>query len=329
MAPIKHIFLLLCFSAIFASTAYAYETRITVAIDGSGDYTSINEAIYHTKSFPDKPITIFIKNGVYHEKVKIPAFNTKLSLIGESREGTIISWDDHFRKIDKGRNSTFYTYTFKVEANDFHAENLTIQNTAGPVGQAVALHVTGDRLTFRNCNILGHQDTLYSAGENSHHYFYNCFIEGTTDFIFGEATALFERCTIHSLADSYITAASTPKGKHFGFVFLDCSLTASPDISNVYLGRPWRDFARVVFLHCNLGRHIRPEGWANWDGTSRTETAFYGEYENNGPGAAPQNRVPWSHQISKSEAEKYTREQILSSFFAPKIPVSQWTSQNH
>lgn len=266
---------------------------------------------------------------MYHEKIKIPAFNTKLSIIGESREGTIISWDDHFRKIDQGRNSTFYAYTFKVEANDFSAENLTIRNTAGPVGQAVALHVTGDRATFRNCSILGHQDTLYSAGENSHHYLYNCLIEGTTDFIFGEATTLFERCTIHSLADSYITAASTPKGKHFGFVFLDCSLTASPDVSKVYLGRPWRDYANVVFLRCNLGSHILPEGWANWGGTSRTETAFYGEYENNGAGANPKSRVPWSNQLTEHEAEKYTREQILSSLFAPKVPVSQWTSQNH
>ncbi len=329
MAPIKHIFLLFCFSAIFAATAYAYETRITVAIDGSGDYTSINEAIYDTKSFPDKPITIFIKNGVYHEKVKIPAFNTKLSLIGESREGTIISWDDHFRKIDKGRNSTFYTYTLKVEANDFYAENLTIRNTAGAVGQAVALHVTGDRVTFRNCNILGHQDTLYSAGENSRQYFHNCFIEGTTDFIFGEATALFENCTIHSLADSYITAASTAQGKQFGFVFLECTLTASQDVSEVFLGRPWRDYAKVVFLHCKMGNHIKAEGWANWSSTSRNETAFYGEYENRGPGASTKKRVPWSHQLSDSEAAKHTKEEILGSFFDPKVPVSCWTSQNH
>ena len=221
---------------------------IVVALDGSGDYTSIQAAIDACKSFPDHRISIFIKNGVYHEKVRVPAWNTKLSLIGESMEHTVISWHDHFNSINRGRNSTFFTYTLLVEGHDFYAENLTIENTAGPVGQAVALHVDGDRCTFRNCRLLGHQDTLYAAGQNSRQYYDSCYIEGTTDFIFGAATAVFHQCTIHSKSNSYITAASTPEGKPFGYVFLDCRLTAKPDVDKVYLGRPWRDFARVAFL---------------------------------------------------------------------------------
>lgn len=329
MTSFKHTLLLTTLIFIFTSTAYAYETRITVALDSSGDFTSIQEAIFSTKSFPDQPITIFVKNGVYREKIKVPAFNTRLSIIGESKEKTIIRWDDHFKKINKGRNSTFYTYTFKVEANDFYAENLTIENTAGPVGQAVALHITGDRMVFHNCRILGHQDTLYSAGENSRQYFSECYIEGTTDFIFGEATVLFEHCTIHSLADSYITAASTPKGKKYGFVFSHCKLTAAPEVSRVYLGRPWRDYANVAFIRCEMGSHILPEGWANWSGTSRTETAVYREFENSGPGADTSNRVEWSRRMTKEEATEFTKEKILSVGYPAPVSVSAWTSQKH
>lgn len=329
MTSFKHTLLLTGLIFIFTATAQAFETRITVAPDSTGDFTSIQEAIYSAKSFPDQPVIIFVKNGVYLEKIKVPAFNTRLSIIGESKEKTIIRWADHFKKIDKGRNSTFYTYTFKVEANDFYAENLTIENTAGPVGQAVALHITGNRAAFHNCRVLGHQDTLYSAGENSHQYFFNCEIEGTTDFIFGEATVLFEHCTIHSLADSFITAASTPREKPFGFVFLDCKLTASPEVTRVYLGRPWRDYANVAFIGCEMGAHILPEGWANWSGTSRTETAVYREFKNSGPGADISTRVEWSCQMTNEEATEFTKEKILSISYSAPVPVSQWTTQNH
>src|SRR5690606_32970465 len=188
------------------------EYKITVAKDGSGDYVNIQDAIDNAKSFPSQRVEIFIKNGVYHEKVKIHAWNTHISLIGESKEKTIISNDDHFKKIDKGRNSTFLTYTVLVEGNDFIAKNLTIQNTAGDVGQAIALSINADRCYVENCNILGNQDTLYTSGEGFRQYFNKCYIEGTTDFIFGQATVLFEECIIHSKKNSYITAASTPKG---------------------------------------------------------------------------------------------------------------------
>ena len=304
------LLVILACPVLFSQEKYEY----TVAKDGSGDFTSVQEAVDACKAFPDHRVTVYIKNGVYREKVKIPACNTRLSFIGEDPEKTIITYDDYFGKVGMGRNSTFYTYTLMVEADDFHAENLTVENSAGPVGQAVALLVEGDRCTFLNCRILGNQDTLYAAGQNSRQYYKSCYIEGTTDFIFGAATALFEDCTVCSKKDSYITAASTPEGRKFGYVFRNCRLVATEGIHKVYLGRPWRDFARVVFINCELGAHILQQGWSNWEGTSRDKTAYYAEYGNTGPGSSTQGRVPWSHQLSAEEAGQYTPENILAPF---------------
>jgi len=302
------LFLLATFS--FSAEKYDY----TVAQDGSGDFTTIQAAIDACKCFPDQPIIIHVKNGIYQEKVKVPSMNTHLTIKGESTEKTIITWGDYFDKINRGRNSTFYTYTLLVESNDFCLENITVENSAGPVGQAVALHVEGDRCVFRNCRFLGHQDTVYAAGETSRQYFYNCYIEGTTDFIFGESTAVFETCVIHNKSDSYITAASTNNGKKFGFVFLNCKLTASDGVEKAYLGRPWRDYARVVYIRCELGDHIAPEGWANWDKTQRDKTAYYAEYKNTGAGANETSRVKWSKQLKPSEAKGYTITNILKGY---------------
>lgn len=305
------LFVIFVFSTA-AQTGVQYE--ITVAQDGSGDFTSIQAAIDATKAFPDKRIIIYVKNGVYREKVRIPSWNNLLSLIGEDPGKTIISWDDHFKKIDRGRNSTFFTWTLLVEADDFYAENLTIENTAGPVGQAVALHVEGSRCAFKSCRILGHQDTLYLAGEQSMHYFVGCEITGTTDFIFGAATAVFEGCRIVSRSNSYITAASTFKGHEFGFVFIDCELEAEVGVDAVYLGRPWRPYAKTVFMNCNLGAHIRPEGWKEWSNKDQKETTFYAEFQSSGPGANTQSRVEWAHQLSTKEAGEYTTEKILGNW---------------
>ena len=298
---------------------------MTVATDGSGNYTSIQKAIDACKSFPDKRITIHIKNGVYNEKIVVPACNNRLSIIGESIEKTIITYGDFFGKINRGRNSTFYTYTMLVEADDFYAENLTIENSAGAVGQAVALHVRGDRCAFHNCRILGNQDTLYTEGLNSRQYFKNCYIEGTTDFIFGSATVLFKNCTIFSKSNSFITAASTPQQMSFGYVFLNCKLQAKEGVDKVFLGRPWRDYARVVFINCDLGHHILPAGWSNWTGTNRDKTAYFAEFENTGPGAGKSLRVNWSHQLTEKEASGYVIEKILSPVIPAENAVSLWT----
>ncbi len=293
----------------------------TVALDGSGDFTKIQDAINACPSFPYEKVTLYLKNGIYNEKVRIPEWNTHLVLIGESKEKTIIQFDDNFSKINSGRNSTFYTYTVLVEADDFSVSNLTIKNTSGDNGQAIALSLTGNRAQISNCNILGNQDTLYLSGKEAKQYFAACYIEGTTDFIFGSATALFENCEIHSLKNSYITAASTPQDTVFGFVFKNCKLTASPLLDAVYLGRPWRIYAKTVYINCDMGKHIRPEGWENWSKPEAEKNAFYAEYNCKGEGFQPAKRVSWSHQLEQNEAEKYTIENIL------KDSISNWYSK--
>jgi len=285
--------------------------NIMVSKDGSGDFTTIQKAIYAAKAFPYQRVIIHVKNGTYNEKVHVFAWNTHVSLIGESKEHTIITYDDYFDKINLGRNSTFLTPTVLVEGNDFVAENLTIANTSGEVGQAVALSINANRCYFENCAFLGFQDTVYTAGGGFKQYFKNCYIEGSTDFIFGEATVLFESCTIHNKTNSYITAASTPKGQEFGYVFKDCKLTAEDDVNEVYLGRPWRIYARTVFMNCQMGKHILPEGWHNWSKPEAEKNAFYAEFLNMGEGFQPKKRVGWSHQLKASEAEKYTLKNIL------------------
>lgn len=317
--------LLMILLVIQAKTQDKY--YITVALDGSGDFTTIQAAIDASKAFPDQRVTIHIKNGIYREKVVVPSCNTKLTLIGESADRTIITWDDYFDRISRGRNSTFYTYTLLVEADDFCAVNLTIENNAGRVGQAVALHIEGNRCVIRNCRIKGNQDTLYATGDNSSQYFKNCHIEGTTDFIFGSATVLFESCTIHCKDDSYITAASTPEGKEFGFVFLKCKITAADCVKKVFLGRPWRDYANVAFIQCDMGRFIATEGWSNWSGTSRDKTAFFAEFKNAGTGYKPDERVDWSYILTSSEAKKYTLRNILSSVISPGPQPEEWTKR--
>ncbi|MGV3509852.1 MAG: pectinesterase family protein, partial [Sphingobacteriaceae bacterium] len=204
-------------------------SSLTVAQDGSGDYKTIQEAINAIRDLSQKEAKIFIKNGTYKEKLIIPSWKTHISLIGESKENTIITGDDYSGKTfpggkdahGKDKHSTFSSYTVLVQGNDFKAQNLTIRNTAGRVGQAVALHVEGDRAIILNCNILGNQDTLYTASGSSRQYYKDCFIEGTTDFIFGEATVVFKNCIIKSLSNSYITAAATTPQQKFGYVFFD------------------------------------------------------------------------------------------------------------
>ncbi|WP_226480684.1 pectinesterase family protein [Natrinema amylolyticum] len=280
---------------------------------GDGDYESVQAAIDGAKSFPSDRITIFLRDGVYTEKVTVHSWNPKIDLVGESEDGTIVTHDDHFEKIGRGRNSTFFTYTLKVCGNDFRARNLTVRNSAGPdKGQAVALHVESDQAVFENCRFVGNQDTVYAAGDGCRQYFDGCHIEGTTDFVFGGSTAVFERCDIHSKADSYITAASTPQSEPFGYVFRDCTLTADPAVSEVYLGRPWRDHAHVAFIESRMDPHIHLAGWHNWSRPDAEDTVTYAEYDNHGPGAKPADeRVSWSEKLTPAEADAYAIENVL------------------
>jgi pectinesterase len=283
--------------------------RLTVAPDGSGDYRTIQEAVMAVRDFMQVPATIFLKNGIYKEKLLIPSQKTNITLLGESREGVVITYGDYSGDAEK--HTTYTSATVRVQGNDFTAENITFENSAGPVGQAVALHVEGDRATFRHCRMLGHQDTLYLAIENSRQYYQDCYIEGTTDFIFGASTVVFEGCTIFSKTNSYITAASTWPRQPFGLVFLHCQLTAAPAATKVYLGRPWRPNARVVFIDTEMGAHIRPEGWENWGKVSNEATAYYAESGSTGPGANPAGRVKWARQLTAKEARQYTLKTIF------------------
>ena len=281
---------------------------IFVARDGTGDYRNIQEAVEAVRAFMDYTTTIYIKNGLYKEKLIIPSWVKNIQLVGESAEKTIITYDDH-ANIDK--MGTFRTYTIRVDGNDITFKDLTIENNAAPLGQAVALHTEGDKLMFINCRFLGNQDTIYTGREGTRLLFTNCYIEGTTDFIFGPSTALFENCTIHSKRNSYITAASTPENVAIGYVFKNCKLTANPDVTKVYLGRPWRPYASTVFMNCEFGDHIRPEGWHNWNKTENEQTARYAEFNNKGPGAATDKRVKWAKQLTPKEAEQFTIENIF------------------
>ncbi len=286
-----------------------YKYKITVAKDGTGDYTYIQDAIDAMRVFATEPIIVYIKNGVYNEKIELPATKTDVSFIGESVEKTIITFNDH---TGRGKINTFASFTAKIAGNRFIAENITFVNSAGPVGQAVALHVEADKASFKNCRFLGNQDTIFASGENSRQLFVDCYIEGTTDFIFGPSTAVFFNCTIKSKSNSYITAANTPQGKKYGFVFVNCKLTADTGATKVYLGRPWRAYAKTVFIACDLGKHIVPAGWNNWNDPKNEQTTFYAEYKNTGSGSDRSGRVSWSKALTDNEAKEYSLEKIFT-----------------
>ena len=295
-----------------AQAKQSFLKQITVDRKGTGDFTSLQEAINTVRAFdPDGGTVILVKNGVYHEKIVIPDWICNLKILGESRENTLITYNDHAKINNMG---TFRTYTMQIRGNDIQLENLTLENAAEPLAQAVALHTEGDRLIFRNCRFLGNQDTQYLAGEGNRLYFQNCYIEGTTDFIFGGATAWFEACEIHCKRDSYITAASTPQNITYGFVFDKCKITAAGDVTSVYLGRPWRPFAMTVFMNCELPEEIHPAGWENWRNPENEKTARYAEYNNRGEGSSTTGRVKWAKVLNKKEAKKITRANVLKDF---------------
>jgi len=302
---------------------YDNPDTIVVAQDGSGEFKTIAEAIEVCRAFMDYHKVIYIKNGIYREKIIVPQWLKNIELCGESSEQTIITYDDHANikteQFPVGIG-TFRTYTLLVQGNDITLKNLTIRNNAPKLGQAVALHTEGDRLVIVGCRIIGNQDTIYTGMPYTRLYFLNCYICGTTDFIFGPSTAWFEDCTIESLSNSYVTAASTPHDQPFGYVFNHCRLIAHEGINRVYLGRPWRDYGFTLFMNCELGSHIRPEGWHHWK-PNRESTARYIEYNNSGDGADLSNRVKWSKQLTVKEAKNITPEVVfkLSSSWTPIV----------
>lgn len=277
---------------------YIRQSDYVVAQDGSGDFFTVQEAINAVPDFRKNiRTTILVRKGTYKEKVIIPESKINISLIGE--DGAVLTYDGFANKKNVfGENmGTSGSSGCYIYAPDFYAENITFENSSGPVGQAVACFVSADRAFFKNCRFLGFQDTLYTYSKQSRQYYEDCYIEGTVDFIFGWSTAVFNRCHIHSKRDGYVTAPSTDQGKKYGYVFYDCKLTAEPEATKVYLSRPWRPYAQAVFIRCEMGKHILPEGWNNWGKKENEKTAFYAEYESRGEGANPKARAAFSHQL--------------------------------
>ena len=303
--------------SLFFSPAWAQSfdnaDTIVVARDGTGQFRTVDDAIEVCRAFMDYHKVIYVKKGTYKEKLIIPSWLQNIEICGEDRDETIITYDDHanIKTVERPKGmGTFRTYTLKIEGNDITLKDITIENNAARLGQAVALHTEGDRLTFVNCRFLGHQDTVYTGVAGTRLYFRDCYIEGTTDFIFGPSTVWFDYCQIHCKANSYITAASTPQDVAYGYVFNQCTITAAADVDKVYLGRPWRDYGYTLFMHCTLTRQIRPEGWHHWQ-KERELTARYMEFENDGEGAQTAKRVAWSRQLTKKEAQEITPGNIF------------------
>ena len=297
-----------------AANKYDNTDTIVVARDGTGEFRTIGEAVEVCRAFMDYTKVIYVKRGLYKEKLTVPHWLTNIEIVGEDRDETIITYDDHanIRMPETGRPmGTFRTFTVRVQGSGITFKNITIENNAAQIGQAVALHTEGDRLTFVNCRLLGNQDTIYTGNGGTRLFFKDCLIEGTTDFIFGPSTAWFENCDIHSRRNSYITAASTPKDVKYGYVFNHCRLTADEGVNKVYLGRPWRDYGYTLFMNCEMGAHIRPEGWHHWE-KQREQTARYIEYNNSGPGANTDSRAAWSRRLSKKEAEGITMQAVFT-----------------
>lgn len=333
--------------------------EITVSLDGSGDYTSIQSAIDAIPPDREYPTTIYIQAGIYNEKLHIE--KPYVRLIGDSDQPTVITYNDYARKTfpDGSLYHTFYSYTVFVGSDDFSAEHVTFINTAGAgeqVGQALAVYVDSDRAVFRHCRFIGQQDTLFTGPlppqpidrgtfggpregaprRKQRQYYKHCYIEGNVDFIFGSATAVFEQCEIfarkrallsqgsvnpegsnseaidHPPIHGWLTAASTPEDVKYGYVFIDCQLTSDAPAHSFYLGRPWRNYAKVAFVRCDIGGHIHPEGWHNWNKTEAESSVIYKEYGNQGAGASREQRVSWSSLLDRTEVEEYTVARILA-----------------
>jgi pectinesterase len=300
---------------------------LIVSKDGSGDFSTISDALDSINN-RNRRETIFVRNGIYKEKVHISS--PFVSLIGEDPDKTILTYDDYAKKPDNlgAEMGTFNSYSILITGEGFEAESITFQNSSGPgriKGQAIAAYVDADKVRFRNCKFLGYQDTLFTGplpptpiikdgfkGPDinkerlvGRHLYENCYIEGDIDFIFGSAAAVFKGCTIMSLGSGYITAASTPHEENIGYVFLDCTLSCNCAANTVYLGRPWRDYAKTVFINCYMEEHIKEEGWHNWSKPEAEKTAFYAEYNSRGPGGKTYKRVNWTKILTLEEAKLY------------------------
>ena len=310
-----HVWLVLCTLWFAAGGRAAAPTAdVIVAADGTGMYTSLQDAISAApmRTGRNDPCwVIHVKPGTYQERIYVQRERGNILVRGEDPATTLVTFTLHANLPgpDGKPISTFRTPTVQIDGDGMVWENLTLANTAGPVGQALALRADADRLVFRNCRFLGWQDTILV--NRGRHYFEDCYIEGDVDFIFGGATAYFTRCHIHCLRNGYITAASTPDGEPHGFVFADCRITGANGVK-AYLGRPWRIHARTVFLRTEMSAVVQPAGWDNWGKKAAEQTSFYAEYGSTGPGAAPGARVPWARPLNAEAVAKLTPTAVLA-----------------
>ncbi len=296
---------------VFSLSLHAQVFDAIVDVNGTGDYTTLQAAFDAIEDNAESRTILFIKNGTYNEKVHLTSTKTNVSLIGENVEKVLIVWDDYEGKED-GMNGA-ESYTFLAEGPDFYMENVTVQNNAGRVGQAVAIRTTGDQMVFKNCRFLGNQDTYYA--HKNRQYNYKCFIEGNTDFIYGDATGVFDSCEVHCLTGGqYITApADTKLRTQFstrvflhGLLFRYCDITAADGVSgnSYYLGRPWQPESSSVYLWCTLGNHIKPQGWSTWSDDNHL-SSYFGEYasvDTDGNAVDVSQRVDWSYQVTEAQA---------------------------
>ena len=316
--------------------ATIFRFNAVVAVDGSGTHTNLQAAIAAAPDNGTDTFTILIKPGTYAGPFVVPKGKNHLKFIGEATESTILTGSlNQNEPSSAGGRALYNNASTVVLGDDFRAENLTFQNTSGDHGQALALRADGDRAVFNHCRLLGWQDTLLV--NNGRYYFTNCYVEGRVDFIYGSATAVFDRCEIHSKNGGHVTAANTPKDRAIGFVFMNCKLTGDPQPwtspagmpANTNqppladLGRPWRPYASVTYLNCDLGAHIKPEGWNNWRNPTNELTARFGEYHSTGPGANPAGRVKWAKQLTDDEAQAVRRR------LGPDAPIALVTSAWH
>jgi pectinesterase len=311
---------ILLLALLFAAARIFAQTNLYVAADGSAKFKSVQEAIMSVPSGTrESEVIIHIAPGVYHELIYVQREKRFFNLVGDNATNTFLDFNLYagITNAEGKPIGTFKTPSTTIDADDFTAENITFENTAGPIGQALAIRVDGDRAAFRHCSFLGWQDTiLINRGRQ---YFENCYVAGHVDFIFGAATAWFEKCEIHALRDGYLTAASTPQDVPFGYVFNHCTITGEPGVKT-YLGRPWRQFGSVTYLNCEMSGVVRPEGWNDWK--KPHETIRYAEFNSTGPGANPANRADFSKQLSADEAKKITVEKVLggNDGWNPSIP---------
>jgi pectinesterase len=285
---------------------------LVVSSDGTAKFKTVQAAINAAATGTvTNPTIIRIKPGTYKELIYIQREKRFLRLIGENPTNTVLTYDLNAKMPgpDGKPIGTFRTPSTLIDADDFRAENITFENSAGPVGQSLAIRIDGDRVAFRNCRFLGWQDTILA--NRGRHYFERCYIAGHVDFIFGGATCWFEKCHIHCLRDGYITAASTPANQPFGFVFSNCRITAEEPNLKIFLGRPWRSYASVTYLKTEMSDNVRPSGWDNWRDPARESTVRYSEFNSTGLGGNPDTRVKWARQLTATEAQRFTLQKVL------------------